>query len=70
MRENTSKKPTSQKRKYNQLVVERLREKFGFTKYYIHQCLRDERVNETADVIKKEYKRLCLEVDQALKSNS
>lgn len=66
MRENTVKKPTAQKRKYNQLVVRRLIEKHGFSKYYIHQCLRGERTSESADKIRKDYAVMCKEVEEVL----
>lgn len=66
MHENTPKKPVAQKKKYNQLVVKRLIEKHGFSKYYIHQCLRKERNSESSDKIRKEYEVMCKEVDQVL----
>jgi len=51
---------------WNPLVLEKVHQKFGFTKFYIRQCLRGDRNNETSDAIQKEYKRLCKEVEAVL----
>lgn len=48
------------------LVVQRLIEKHGFSKYYIQQCLRGERTSASADTIRKDYDALCKEVEAVL----
>jgi hypothetical protein len=59
-------KDTPKNKKYNSLVINKLIEKFGFTGYYIRQCLNGSRNNVTADTVKKEYKRLIGQVQHAL----
>jgi len=54
------------KNKWNAIVINRLAQKHGFTKYYIRQCLRRDRNNNTADIIRREYRELVLKVEQAL----
>ena len=49
-------KPTNKNQKFNSIVINRLVKKYGLTAYYIRQCLKNERNNETSDTIKKEYK--------------
>lgn len=66
MHESTAKKQTIQKRKYNQLVVNRLIEKHGFSKMYIHQSLRGERNSESSEKIRKDYALMCKEVNEVL----
>lgn len=67
MRENTSKSnTTTQKMQYNQLVVRRLMEKYGLSKYFIQQSIRRERQSETSEKICKDYSAMCREVDAAL----
>ncbi len=44
--------------KYNTLVINKLVEKYGFTGYYIRQCLRGDRNSITADLLRKEYNGL------------
>ncbi|MDB0603150.1 hypothetical protein PL373_18865 [Tenacibaculum maritimum] len=59
-------KRTNKNQKFNSVVINRLIEKYGFTGYYIRQCLKDQRNNETADTIRKDYKRLVKQVENAL----
>lgn len=59
-------KSNQKRNKFNALVVGKLVEKYGFTAYYIRQCLKGERNSLTSDTIRKEYKRLADEVDSAL----
>jgi hypothetical protein len=66
MHESTSKKPSAQKRKYNQLVVKRLIDKHGFSKMYIHQSLRGERNSESSEKIRKDYALMCKDVEAVL----
>lgn len=67
MSEVSVKKPKQKKQEsWNPLVLDKVHQKFGLTKYYIRQCLRGDRNNETSDAIQKEYKRLCKEVDEVL----
>ncbi|HLV51475.1 MAG TPA: hypothetical protein VKY44_05915 [Flavobacterium sp.] len=52
-------KPKKKNRKiYNTEVVNALIEKYGFTKYFIQQCLRGDRNSITADQIRKDYKSM------------
>lgn len=52
-------KPKKKIRKiYNTEVVNALIEKYGFTKYFIQQCLRGDRNSITADQIRKDYNAL------------
>lgn len=55
-------------RKYNTEVLKRIREKFGLSEYYIRECLNGHNSSETADTIRKEYKRLLTAVEMALNS--
>lgn len=66
MHESTPKKPTVQKQQYNKLVVNRLIEKHGFSKMYIHQSLREERNSESSEKIRKDYAAMCKEVEEVL----
>lgn len=64
MSENRTKIPN--RKKYNIVVIKRLMEKYGLTMRYIHQSLNGDRTSETSELIKKDYKHLCEEVDKAL----
>ncbi len=55
--------------KYNVLVVNRLAEKYGFTGYYIRQCLRGDRKNLTADQLRKEYNSLSRAITKLLEES-
>ncbi|MEO4004260.1 MULTISPECIES: hypothetical protein [unclassified Flavobacterium] len=55
--------------KYNVLVINRLSEKYGFTGYYIRQCLRGDRKNLTADQLRKEYNMLSKAITKLLKES-
>lgn len=59
-------KSTKNPRKFNPIVVEKLTEKFGLSKYYIRQCLNKQRNNETADTICKEYRRYEIQIHNVL----
>lgn len=59
-------KNTQKRNKWNSLVVNKLSEKHGFTTYYIRQCLKGDRDSLTSDTIRKEYKELTKEVEDAL----
>jgi hypothetical protein len=63
-------KPTNKNQKFNSIVIHRLVKKYGLTGYYIRQCLKNERNNETSDTIKKDYKRLVKQVEKALNQYS
>jgi hypothetical protein len=65
MIKNTQKN-TQKRNKWNSLVVNKLSEKYGFTGYYIRQCLKGERNSQTSDTIRKEYKELVLEIENTL----
>jgi hypothetical protein len=67
MSENRTK--ITNRKKYNVLVINRLKEKYGLSMRYIHMSLNGDRKSETSDLIIKDYKELCTEVDKALKSN-
>lgn len=51
---------------YNALVLDKLEEKFGLSRYYIKQCINGRRNCVTGDNIRKEYHRLCAQVKEAL----
>lgn len=51
---------------YNALVLDKLVEKYGMSRYYIKQCINGRRDCTTGDNIRKEYHRLCLKVKEAL----
>lgn len=68
MNEGTKKIKPTKPQQWNPLVLERLNKKYGFTKFYIRQCLRGDRQNETADKLQKDYKLMCDEVDKLLKN--
>ncbi|MPT35735.1 hypothetical protein [Flavobacterium sp. WV_118_3] len=55
--------------KYNVLVINRLSEKYGFTGYYIRQCLRGDRKNLTADQLRKEYNNLSKAITKLLEES-
>ena len=59
----------NQKKKYNKyvsVVINRLKDKYGFSTQYIHQSLRGDRVSETSEKIVADYKLLVAEVEKAL----
>ncbi len=53
---------------YNSLIVDRLKKKYGVSRRYITMSLSGDRVSETSDSIKKDYRRLSERIDQALNS--
>lgn len=55
--------------KYNVLVINRLSQKYGFTGYYIRQCLRGDRKNLTADQLRKEYNSLSKAITKLLEES-
>jgi len=55
--------------KYNVLVINRLSQKYGFTGYYIRQCLRGDRKNLTADQLRKEYNILSKAITKLLEES-
>ncbi len=59
-------KNTEKRQSYNKVVVNKLSEKYGFTKHYIRQCLRGDRNSLTSDTIRKEYNGLVKKVEKAL----
>lgn len=60
---------TVQTRKYNLLVVDKLLEKYGFTKYYIRQCVSGNKKGITPDIIKREYDQMVAKIEEALNNN-
>lgn len=55
--------------KYNVLVIRRLSEKYGYTAYYVRQCLRGDRKNLTADQLRKEYNSLSKAIAKLLEES-
>ncbi len=55
--------------KYNSLVINRLSAKYGFTGYYIRQCLRGDRKSLTADQLRKEYNSLTKAITKLLEES-
>lgn len=63
-------KTTRQARVWNPVLVQELSSKYGLSKYYIRQCLRKDRNNQTADTILKEYRRLERQLNKVFNENS
>lgn len=63
----TMDKPTKKNNKYNQVVIERLKSKYGVSKRYITMSLSGDRTSETSSTIKKDYKVMLKEVNTLLK---
>ena len=55
--------------KYNDLVVNRLKEKYGVSKQFIRASLRGARVSETSSKIIEDYAVISEKIDKALKGN-
>jgi len=53
-----------QTRRYNQVAINKLREKYALSAVFIRQCLNGTRQSITADTIKKEYKELVDKIDK------
>ncbi|MCH4828255.1 MULTISPECIES: hypothetical protein [Flavobacterium] len=53
---------------YNTTVLKRLVQKYGYTRYYVTQCLNGNRDCETADVLKKDYSIMLNEVNRTLQN--
>ncbi|MBD1420805.1 hypothetical protein [Sphingobacterium chuzhouense] len=51
-------KNTKKRASYNTLVIERLHEKYGYSKNYIRECINGTRKAEVADILKREYTEL------------
>lgn len=61
-------KSMQKKESYNSLIVDRLKKKYGVSRRYITMSLSGDRVSETSESIKKDYKRLSERINQALNS--
>lgn len=61
-------KPTKKNNKYNQVVIERLKAKYGVSKRYITMSLSGDRTSETSTKIKNDYKTILKEVNAFLKT--
>ncbi|PKH50788.1 hypothetical protein CXF68_08855 [Tenacibaculum sp. Bg11-29] len=59
-------KSTNKRNKYNTLVVMQLAKKWGVTTRFVTMSLRADRESETAEKLKKEYKRLVKQVEAVL----
>jgi len=59
-------KSTNKRNKYNTLVVVQLAKKWGVTTRFVTMSLRADRESETAEELKKEYKKLVKQVEAAL----
>lgn len=51
-------KPTKKRNNYNEDILIKLQQMYGYSKDYIRKCLRDDRVGIMPDKIKKSYKEL------------
>lgn len=52
---------------YNRDIINRLKEKHGFTSRFIYASLRGERTSESSDIIVKDYKKMESEINKTLK---
>lgn len=59
-------KSTIKRQNYNTQVVERIAEKWGVTTRFVTMALKGDRESETAETIKKDYKRLVKEVNNII----
>ena len=62
----TMNKPTKKREKYNEIVLEALKNKYGFTINYIQKCLRGDRTGIMPDEIIKDYYKMLPEVNQKI----
>ena len=53
--------------KYNPVVIQKLKDKYGVTVQFIHQSLRGDRVSETSTRICEDYKIIETEIKKTLK---
>lgn len=63
---STMDKNTKKRTSYNTLVIERLHEKYGYSKNYIRECINGTRKAEVAEILKREYTELEKKVRVAL----
>lgn len=54
--------------RYNEEILKRLEEKFGYGVRYITMCLSGDSKSEMADVLKKEYATMLKAVQEVLKA--
>lgn len=59
-------KSTTKRQNYNTQVVERIAKKWGVTTRFVRMALKGDRDSETAETIKKDYKRLVKEVNNII----
>lgn len=59
-------KSTIKRQNYNTQVVERIAKKWGVTPRFVTMALKGDRDSETAETIKKDYKRLVKEVNNII----
>lgn len=68
----TMNKPTKKREKYNEIVLDQLKAKYGFSKDYIRKCLRKDRVGIMPDKVIADYKTMLKSLEiklQELKEN-
>ena len=58
-------KNKQKREKYHPLAVNKVAEMYGFSARYVRQILKGDRKGLMADNVKRDYKRLCNEIDQA-----
>lgn len=61
-------KPTNNKNKYHELIMNRLVEKYGVTKRFITMSLNGDRVSETSASLKGDYALMVKRVTEFLKT--
>ena len=63
---NKETKKLENRKRYNQVVVQRLIKKYGVSMRFVHMALNNDRRGELAETIKKEYPILVAKVEAAL----
>lgn len=60
-------KPTKKRNQYNNVVIKRLKDKYGVSKRFITMSISGDRKSETSSAIKKDYKTMCKSLTKHLK---
>lgn len=60
MNKGTKKKPN-----YNQDAINALISRYGYSNYYIRQCVNGNAKGEMPDIVKKEYSTICTNIEKA-----
>ncbi|QGN21582.1 hypothetical protein [Elizabethkingia anophelis] len=63
-------KPTKKRNYYNEVILNELVKRHGFSVDYIRKALRNDRTGIVPDILKKEYKQLESAANSAIQENS